>query len=100
MDIQPLELFHKGIVIVRGGSTNDKYHRLAPLLGGPSARPNFELRTDYQDNYEQRQSHLAEPNACFKMQPIDFICVGNVIKYVCCCDQKNGLEDLKKGATV
>jgi hypothetical protein len=27
MDIQSLELFHKGIVIVRGGRANHKYHR-------------------------------------------------------------------------
>lgn len=41
--------------------------------------------------------------ARFKIQPLDFImanglgfCVGNVIKYVCRFDAKNGLEDLKK----
>ena len=41
--------------------------------------------------------------ARFKIQPIAFImanglgfCVGNVIKYVCRYDAKNGLEDLKK----
>lgn len=41
--------------------------------------------------------------ARFKIQPITFImenglgfCAGNVIKYVCRHDAKNGLEDLKK----
>ena len=39
----------------------------------------------------------------FKIQPIEFImkndldfCQGNVIKYICRHDFKNGLEDLKK----
>jgi hypothetical protein len=41
--------------------------------------------------------------ARFKIQPVEFImanglgfCVGNVIKYVCRYDAKNGLEDLRK----
>lgn len=44
--------------------------------------------------------------ARFKIQPLDFIlangigfCEGNVIKYVCRYDGKNGLEDLQKART-
>lgn len=48
-----------------------------------------------------KQTHYTQ----FKIQPIVFIesnglgwCAGNVIKYVCRYDAKNGLEDLRKAA--
>jgi len=60
MDIQSLELFHKGIVILRGGRANHKYHRLGSIAWLLFSRRHFELRPDCQINHEQRQSPLAE----------------------------------------
>lgn len=55
-----------------------------------------------QEEIVSTQKHYTQ----FKIQPIEFIdvnkihwCAGNVIKYVCRADMKNGLEDLLKART-
>lgn len=54
MGVQSLELFHKGIVIVRRGRANHKCHRLSSGAWLPFSWPNFGLRTDYQINHENK----------------------------------------------
>lgn len=72
-----------------------------------------ELQDRLEDSFKHEQAYDTSNNVAtqphytqFKIQPIEFIevnnlgwCAGNVIKYVCRQNLKNGLEDLLKART-
>ena len=54
-------------------------------------------------NTDEKRGQVGGNHYDMKIQPIDFImennigfCEGNIIKYVCRYENKNGIEDLRK----
>jgi Protein of unknwon function (DUF3310). len=75
----------------------------------PNRKEIYPLKSDYKPNADYNipvgDAAVVLPNhyARFKIEPITFICEnkldffqGNIVKYVCRHDAKNGVEDLKK----